>query len=167
MPNYTPNFNLVKPAGTEQFDEANDNSNMDIIDTQLKNLTDALDARLDVLEADSGDVTNNITASAGWTVSAIRNRKIGKLAIVSCNFQKTGSGISGTSDGNIANVEMGVIAAGWRPHNDTALGATSTGIMYGGYINEAGQIVLSALPPGQGVSVGDILSVGVTILVAN
>lgn len=37
MPNYTPNYNLKKPLGTENYNVEDQNGNMDIIDTTLKN----------------------------------------------------------------------------------------------------------------------------------
>lgn len=42
MANFTTNYNLKKPLTTENYDIADQNGNMDIIDTQLKSHTDDL-----------------------------------------------------------------------------------------------------------------------------
>jgi hypothetical protein len=38
LPNYTTNYNLKKPLGTENYNVEDQNGNMDIIDTQIKSL---------------------------------------------------------------------------------------------------------------------------------
>lgn len=42
MPNYTSNYNLKKPVGNENFDVADQNGNMDLIDTALQENADSI-----------------------------------------------------------------------------------------------------------------------------
>lgn len=44
MPNYTPNYNLIKPLGSEMFTVAHVNSNADKIDTAIKTVSDSVNA---------------------------------------------------------------------------------------------------------------------------
>lgn len=42
MANFTPNYNLKKPLGSEYFDVEDQNGNMDLIDTALKETADSI-----------------------------------------------------------------------------------------------------------------------------
>lgn len=64
-----------------------------------------------------------VTAAAGWTVAnQTAINKAGTLTIL-LNFNRTGADISAGADGNIADVNVGTIAAAYRPH--TGFGANS------------------------------------------
>lgn len=49
MPNYTPNYRLIKPTDNEYFDIANDNSNMDIIDSEIKKVNSRLNEKVNII----------------------------------------------------------------------------------------------------------------------
>ena len=59
MPNFTPNYNLKKPLGTENYNVEDQNGNMDIIDTELKAQAGATAAHL------ADDVHVGVFSSAG------------------------------------------------------------------------------------------------------
>ncbi|UZQ49871.1 hypothetical protein [Clostridium kluyveri] len=65
MANHTTNYNLIKPLGTENYDVENDNSNMDIIDAQLKTNADNITTK-----ANDSDLTN--LAGEGRTTETVK-----------------------------------------------------------------------------------------------
>lgn len=60
MPNYTPNYSLKKPLGTENYNVEDQNGNMDIIDAQIKANDDAIISHKtsSVLDHPDGSVTD-------------------------------------------------------------------------------------------------------------
>ena len=128
-----------------------------------------LDARLDALEADSGNLTNILTASSGWSIAVQTARKIGRVVTLTFAVQRTGATISGTSDGNLTNVQIASAAAGWRPPDDIPIsgGGGNAGVMWSGYLNESGVLAIGALSPNQSVATGDTLTGGATFLAVN
>lgn len=58
MPNYTTNYNLKKPLGSEQFTVDDANGNMDIIDTTLLSKVDKVSGKSLVSDADITDLTD-------------------------------------------------------------------------------------------------------------
>lgn len=128
-----------------------------------------LESRLAALEYDSGDVTNVLTAATGWSVAAQTSRKQGKLVTITFAITRTGSSISGTSDGNLTNVEMATVATGWRPFQDVAASGASgnAGIMWGGFINESGTMAVGCISPNQSIPNGATLSGSATYIATN
>lgn len=66
MASYTPNYNLKKPAGGEYYDVADQNGNMDLIDTALKSHDTTLSGK-----AGKSEAVKNITRS-GLTFTATK-----------------------------------------------------------------------------------------------
>lgn len=58
MPNQTTNYNLTKPLETERYDVQVFNNNADIIDAQMKNNFEVLDAKITELEEAITNVIN-------------------------------------------------------------------------------------------------------------
>ena len=77
MPNYTTNYNLTKPLGSELYDINVHNENMDKVDEALKNLEESAvtEVSADIVTAGTfaGAVKANATAVADVTVVQIRN----------------------------------------------------------------------------------------------
>lgn len=125
------------------------------------------DTRLDALEADTGDIsTGVITAASGWTLAEEHGRRIGNVAMITFTFTRTGSAISSSTTGNITNVSVGTVAAGWRPALDEAgVSPRSTGTSWNGYVaGGSGTIGLGNLPPNVALGVGDQISGTATYL---
>lgn len=106
MPNYTPNYNLKKPLGNENYNVADQNGNMDIIDAQMKTNADAINthkaaAVLDhpdgsVTDAKIGDRTINQTTAPNNT---------GKLTALLSGIANMIKAITGKSDWKTAPVK--------------------------------------------------------------
>lgn len=58
MPNYTPNYRLIKPTDNEYFDIANDNNNMDIIDSEIKKVNLQLNVNTQSIETANNNISN-------------------------------------------------------------------------------------------------------------
>lgn len=110
MASYTPNFNLKKPAGTENINVSDINGNMDTIDSVLKTLTDK---------------NGKIATSLNEFISIAQEEGNQKLI----RFDATvGSSIIGKSRSGLATI--------FRVSEYIIYTAfDSYGLVYGGYIN--------------------------------
>lgn len=67
MASYTPNYNLKKPEGTENYNVGDFNGNMDIIDTQVKSVSDKtsrVGASSEIVCTSISDVKSKLTTYA-------------------------------------------------------------------------------------------------------
>lgn len=74
--NYTTNYELKKPAGTDFYDIGNENDNMDILDRVIKELDDdftALETRVDTLAGNLTALTTRV-ATAESSVASMNAR---------------------------------------------------------------------------------------------
>lgn len=163
MPNFTPNYNLAKPIGTEQYDIGVHDSNYDIIDTAMKAISD----RVTTLEAAPTEFTNKLTASSGWTIDTQSLWKLGRMIILHFQATRTGAAINAPADGNLVNTEIGTVAAGYRPGTRAGWSTDTTGRGSGGYLNETGSLVVSWTMPNQDIATNDVLTGSMTFLQVN
>lgn len=102
-----------------------------------------------------------ITPAAGWTLTDANARRWGPTIVINFAFQRSGAAVASNTTGNIINVTLGTVTnATYQPYAETAIIPTrSTGVLWGGYINSAGTIAVSALLPGTAgnIATGDYL----------
>lgn len=113
MSTLTNNYGFVKAAGTEQYDVAVVNANLDAIDAALDGLDDRLDAFDGEIEALSG--VNALSVVGGWTLSQAELRRRGPLTSFWFLVVRSGAAISSPASGDIGNTLIGTVPAGWRP----------------------------------------------------
>jgi hypothetical protein len=168
MPDVTPNYGwrIPKTDGSDFIIPDDVRLPIGSIDAALKaeeNSRLALAARVAALEANTATIltgTNLITASAGFTLNAAYAEKRGKEVQIYYRFIKAAPVIAGGADGNIANVTMGVIVAGWRPSSPWWNGGSTaeSGGLNGTYVSQDGTIGLGSTVPNVPISVGDTIS---------
>jgi hypothetical protein len=181
MPDVTPNYGLRIPKadGTDLIIPDDIRIPVTSIDTILKTNSNgitsgdaALQAQIDALKTrlDAFDTTDPtlsttpgtaITVSAGWTLSGETAYKFGKFAVLSFTFTRTGGTIAGQAEGNITNIGMGILKAGWAPIQRTGfMGGGVSGFMWAGYADPATSgsvLAVGAFPPNVGMTNGDTL----------
>lgn len=92
-----------------------------------------------------------LTASTGWTVTSQRFYKVGGTVHHTCSIQRTGATLAtNATNGNIVNVQIASIAAGWRPPlgNWQIAGGGSGGNFWAGYVGETGVYAVGWILPG-------------------
>lgn len=67
MPNKTANYNLIKPLGSEHYDINVHNGNMDIIDEELKKVTESNNKRIDEIKSELNDSSLEVFKTEGQT----------------------------------------------------------------------------------------------------
>lgn len=125
----------------------------------------ALDTRLDTLEADTGDVTNAMTAAANWQLDEQHVRKIGNVCMITFTASRLNSTLTSNTSGNIGNVTVATMDAAYAPALDEAgIAPRSTGTSWNGYVSTSPSIVIANLPPSVSLGVGDQISGTATYL---
>src|SRR5437764_14175068 len=140
MPDVTPNYGwrIPKSDGSDFIIPDDVRLPIGSIDASLKaeeNSRVALAARVAALEANAPTVLTGaalVTVAAGFTLSAAYGEKRGKEVQIYYRFVKTAPVIAAAGDGNIGNVVMGTIVAGWRPSSPYYNGG---GTAEGGVVN--------------------------------
>ena len=137
---FTPNYNLLKPDPSGNADINELNSDLDIIDTQMKANADAA-AALNTTPAPT-DITVNVTAASGFTVAFCQAVTVGKLVQIDLRVTRTGGTIAAA---NITNVAMCTLPVGYQPKITTGVTTTGFGGVVSGAINTNGQIDLASV----------------------
>lgn len=137
MSTTTANLGLVKPDQGEQYNIDITNANMDSIDAavgvlQAKTAPTAAPVSLTTVDSDN---TKFVTTFA-------QGIKMGNLAQLDFRIKRTGATIGA---GNVVNVAMTVLPAGWRPILVTSCGTTGYGGGADVVINQSGQVDLASL----------------------
>ena len=83
MANKTSNYGLTKPLQTEFYDIDVHNANMDIIDTQLKNVSQ----KVDNLSTDADDLTGTLPIEHGGTGATTASGALSKLGAAPSNHE--------------------------------------------------------------------------------
>lgn len=144
---FTTFLNLIKPDTVKNALISDINGNMDLVDAAIQSLDD----RLDVLDTDAPIVSTTVlaAANAGFTVLEQYFYKLGKFVYGNFRIRKDTSALPSSSDGNITNVGITTLAAGWRPPNE--VGCVPTGVygppIPGIYILQGGTLGVGALMP--------------------
>lgn len=145
---FTTFLNLIKPDTVKNALISDINGNMDLVDAAISSLDD----RLDVLDADAPVVSTTVLAAAnpGYTILEQYFYKLGKFVFGNFRIRKDTSALASSADGNITNVAISGVAAGWRPPNE--VGCIPTGVfgppIPGIYILPGGTLGVGALMPG-------------------
>jgi hypothetical protein len=108
-----------------------------------------------------------ITAATGWSVgsqSGILTGRVGQLYFV---MNRTGANIASSATGNIGNVSVGTVAAGWRPVITAGWANGSNGPITGGYLNSAGGLVLASLAQNVTFTTGSQITASITFVQGN
>jgi hypothetical protein len=114
-----------------------------------------------------GDLTSGvITAATGWSVNSQLYRQRNGIAMLSCQFERTGAAISVPANGNIGNSTMGTLASGRRPIIEAFAGTGVGGPVAMAYISTAGSIVLTSVSSGVTIPTGFILDLNSIYIVA-
>jgi len=122
-------------------------------------LQTALDSKVD--ESYSTVSTGWLTAGTGWgSISGIYTEKNG---IVQVNLRATRTGAT-IAAGNITNINVMTIAAGYRPITETAAISGPSGPLASAYIATTGGVAISAL--GTSLASGDAIDINATYILA-
>lgn len=165
MPDTTPNygFRIPKADGSDLIVPDDIRLPVTSIDTQMKANVDvstnlqaqinALKARVDLFDTTDpvqvSGVGSTMTASTGWSITSEVAYKFGRFAVITFQCIRTGANLASTADGNITNVGIATMKAGWPPLNRTGFtGGGVGGVGWWGYVD-----------PG----VGGILAIGATV----
>jgi hypothetical protein len=100
MANKTTNYGLTKPLQTEFYDIDVHNANMDIIDTQLKNINNKFNG----LSTDAGDMTGILPIAHGGTGATTASEALNKLGAAPSNHDHYYAG-SSTVGGSATSAE--------------------------------------------------------------
>lgn len=160
MATNTTNYNLEKPASSETYDIAVQNSNMDIIDTAIKARADDIGAKASLLTTAQDNLVNAVnelftSASDGKTAVAAAITGMGQAASGSDTFAQLAAKIADISDDADAGVgdvltgktfyQGGSKKTGTMPNNGTVNITPST----------ANQTIAAGKHSGTGVVYGD------------
>jgi hypothetical protein len=98
----------------------------------------ALDGRVDTLELDEAVTSGVLVAAAGWTIDAQEGRRLGgKIAEINFTATRTGADIF---SGNLTNVLIATVAAGWKPGKTVGVTPSAIGDMWSGTILGGGDL---------------------------
>jgi hypothetical protein len=107
MPNLTTHYSIPYPLGTEAADGP---SNMGALATTVDNVLWANVGAAGTFSAAAVTLTNsNFTLQGAWAY------KVGRSVTFQVNFTSKNALGPGAGDGNIADIVVGVVAAGFRP----------------------------------------------------
>lgn len=134
-------------------------------------------SRLRVLERHrhTGSIDNELTALhteaeviSSWATNfslsgtGVNFLTDGTMAMLDVAILRSVSAVTGPADGNIGNVSMGYVLPQWAPAITSALCITGYGPITSGYIDTAGQLVVSAIGPGNTWPAGLVCSFAAT-----
>jgi hypothetical protein len=107
-------------------------------------------------------VTSGATASSGWTVGNVRLLKIGtRFAWLDLIATRTGATLTAAASGNIADTDVLVVPAAFRPVRRQYLSAARSSLgAWQVFVESAasgGSLVVCAGPPGATIASGDSL----------
>jgi hypothetical protein len=85
--------------------------------------------------------------ASGWSISTCALVRAGDVVSFSATVQRTGTGLTSASDGNIGNSNIGTLQPEFRPNLAAPVTTTHTGFMATCYVDAAGLFTVSALPP--------------------
>lgn len=123
---------------------------------------------LEIVTADSGTISSGVvTAAAGFTIDTQLIRKASGWVDIQLDITRTGADIASSSTGNIVNVGIGTVAAGYRPMGSVGLVVSRGGQAAGCYIQSNGTLGLNFLPPNVAWGTGDLISFSATYFAAN
>lgn len=108
-----------------------------------------------------------IAAATGWTITiqqGILTGRTGQLLVIAT---RTGANIASSSTGNIGNVTVGTVVAGWRPVIQVGWANGSNGPITGGYLASNGALVLAALAQNVTFTTGSQLTASITFVQGN
>ncbi|MFI5808875.1 hypothetical protein [Streptomyces sp. NPDC051561] len=98
--------------------------------------------------------TAGASAGTGFALLSFNGRRVGGVCSVTAEFNRTGATINVPTGGNITDVQLGTIPAGWTPAVAIE-GAASDGIGDGGvYVNPSGGILLRTWSSGGSIATG-------------
>jgi hypothetical protein len=103
-----------------------------------------------------------LTASANFTEASQSFYNTGGVVHFTCSITRLNSALTAGSTGNISNVQMATVDAGWRPPagNWIIYGGGATGQMAMGYVSDAGVMAVGSLPPGVDWAVSGAITFG-------
>lgn len=107
-------------------------------------------------------VTSGFVVAANWTLSAFRIRRIGALVFLRLDVVRAVSAVTvAAGTGDIANLKLGDLPAGYWPAQTQALAPGPAGRVAGCYVQADGSVILSAVAgDGANIIVGDTISTG-------
>jgi len=132
--------------------------------SDLDDADDALSDRIDDLEDDSGVLTTGITAIAGWTLVDQFRHRVGKVITWRVIVTRSGGTISVGSTGDINNVAIALLPAGWRPGFEVVASGADSGALAQGYVDTDGQVYLAAVSPTSTIVNGTFITLGGTLI---
>lgn len=136
-------YRTDKVAGTE-LEYTEDGTNFPAIDARQTAITTA----------------GILTAASGWTLLTQLGVIRSGTVYVRLEFTRTGGTITVPANGNISNIDVATIAAGWQPDAtfNVGLAAVGTGPVAVGDVNGGTTIRITAVAPGANIVNTDVLS---------
>lgn len=149
MADTTPNYGFVIPSdgGTDLMDADLWRTPVGQIDTVVK----GIDNRLKVIDTDAPVVSTTVlnTPAANFQIVEQFFYKLGKFVFGNFRIKRVTTQLASSADGNITNITVCGVSAGWRPPNEAACPPTGTYGMPipGVYITNGGTMGIGALLP--------------------
>ena len=154
MSGTTTNYALPYPDETDAADPAAD----------IKALAQDADSALHgaVTPADPG---LSLTPGTSWAVTTFTARKCAGIATIYAKLTYSGSTVTASSSGNIADTQCATLPAGLLPLMIVVCAFDKTGVATGdAYIQTGGAVFLKALSPTASIASGDTVEIGVTYM---
>lgn len=128
----------------------------------------AIDTRLDVLEDDTGEVTNfTVSFGAGWVAAALPRigRRVGKLVTVRLTAERSGANITATANGIITTGTILTVTATDFVNTATTIIGAMTVNNSGGNARLAGGVLTGySAYPGTTIATGDTIQTYFTFI---
>lgn len=120
----------------------------------------------DLALSDTGvvDLLPTTVVLAGWSVATCSGRRRNGIAQVHVSFSRTGGALAAAANGNVANVDIAVLPAGWRPLIPAPAAVTSSGFILGAFVWTSGNVGIGAFPPNIPIGTGDGFTLGALFL---
>lgn len=115
------------------------------------------------VQLDRASETSGVfTAASGWTVSSQRAVQTNGMIYAYFSLTRTGGTINVNDEGDITNIQIGTVAADWRPPFEVVLGSGNAGRVASGYVNSAGSLYLTSVGGSANITNTKTISLGGT-----
>ena len=125
---------------------------------------DDVDIRVATMEASTTSIAG-ISAASGWSLSSSSIKKVGSIVSFYFTFTRSGTSISGSTNGNIANTAVLTLPAAYTPTVQQAFVSADSGHLCNYILTSSGTLSMVATVPNNDISNGNTFSVAGTYMV--
>lgn len=133
-------------------------------DTDAPDIPADLQTLAESVEAGNAWVTAaaSFTAAVNWTTTSFRIKRVGAIVFVHVQVTRATTALTvAAGSGDLANVKLGDLPAGYAPAQNQHLVSGQFGRVTTGYVDTSGAVYLGAVAgDGTNVAVGDVITLG-------